>query len=44
MDWIHVCVLEFLIFNFVGSELAESAMGVADLLAWDKIACRQSNL
>jgi uncharacterized membrane protein YhdT len=39
MDWIHVCALEFLIFNFVGSELAESAIGVADLPAWDNIGC-----
>jgi hypothetical protein len=44
MEWVYLCAYELLIFNFVGSELAESAMGVADLLAWDKIACRQSNL
>jgi hypothetical protein len=36
--------LEFLIFNFVGSEMAETDGGVADLLAWDNIECCQCNL
>ncbi len=35
--------MEFLIFYFVGSELAESALGVADLPAWDNIECRECN-
>ncbi len=34
MDWVYVCASKYLIFNFVGSELAESALGVADLPAW----------
>jgi uncharacterized membrane protein YhdT len=44
MDWVYVCALEFLIFNFVGSEMAESALGVADLPAWDNIGCCECNL
>jgi hypothetical protein len=36
--------MEFLIFNFIGSELAETDGGVEDLPAWDNIARRQSNL
>ena len=24
MDWVYVCALEYLIFNFVGSEMAET--------------------
>ncbi len=30
-----------MIFNFVGSEMAETDGGVADLLAWDNIECCQ---
>jgi uncharacterized membrane protein YhdT len=44
MDWVYVCALEFLIFNFVGSELAETDRGVADLPAWDNIGCWECNL
>jgi hypothetical protein len=44
MDRVYVCALEFLIFNFVGSELAETDGGVADLPAWDNIGFCQSNL
>jgi hypothetical protein len=44
MDWVYVCALEFLIFKFVGSELAETDGGVADSPAWDYIECCQSNL
>ncbi len=43
MDWVFICALEFLIFNFVGSKLAETDGGVADLPVWDNIACRQCN-
>jgi hypothetical protein len=44
MDWVYVCALEFLIFNFVGMELAETDGGVADLPAWDNIGCCKCNL
>ncbi len=44
MDRVYVFALEFLIFNFVGSELAETDAGVADLHAWDNIGFCQSNL
>jgi hypothetical protein len=44
MDRVYVYALEFLIFSFVGSELVQSALGVADLPAWDNIECCQSNL
>jgi hypothetical protein len=44
MDWVYVYTLDFVIFSFVGSELAESALGVGDLAAWDNIVCCQSNL
>jgi hypothetical protein len=43
MDWLHLCALNYLIFNFVGSEMAETEGGVADLPAWDHIGCSQSN-
>ncbi len=43
MDRIYVCALEFLIFIFVGSELAETDGGVADLPVRDNIAYRQCN-
>ena len=33
-----------LIFSFIGSELAETDVGVADLPAWDNIGCRECNL
>jgi hypothetical protein len=36
MDYFYVCASKFLIFNFVGTELAETDGGVADLLAWDQ--------
>ncbi len=44
MDWVYVCALEFLIFNIVGSEMAETDGGVADLLAWDNIGCYECNI
>ncbi len=44
MDMVYVYALEFLIFNFVGSEMAESVGGVADLPAWDNIGCCVCNL
>jgi hypothetical protein len=44
MDRVFVYALEFLIFSFVGSELAETDGGVADLRAWDNIECCQSNV
>ncbi len=44
MDRVFVCALEFLIFNFVGSELAETDGGMADLRVWDNIGCWQCNL
>ncbi len=44
MDWVYVCASKYLIFNFVGSKMAESALGVADLPAWDNIGCREGNL
>ncbi len=28
MDWVYVCALEFLIFRFVGSGMAETDVGV----------------
>ncbi len=40
MDWVYVCALEYLIFNFVGSEMAETDGGVADLPAWDNMMLR----
>jgi hypothetical protein len=40
MDRVYVCASKFLIFNFVGSELAETDGVVADLRAWDNIGCR----
>ncbi len=36
--------IEILIFIFIGSEMAESALGVADLPAWDNIECCQCNI
>ncbi len=39
MNWVYVCASKYLIFNFVGSELAETDGGVADLPAWDNIEC-----
>jgi hypothetical protein len=44
MDYVYVCASKFLIFNFVGTELAENDGGVADLLAWDNIGCCVCNL
>ena len=44
MDRVFVYALEFLIFSFVGSELAETDGGVADLPASDNIGFCQSNL
>ena len=44
MGWVYVCALEFLVFIFIGSEMAESAMGVADLPAWDNIEYCECNL
>ncbi len=35
--------IEILIFMFIGSEMAESALGVADLPTWDSIGCRECN-
>jgi hypothetical protein len=35
--------IEILIFMFIGSEMAESALSVADLPAWDNIGCRECN-
>ncbi len=44
--WIgfYVCVSKYLIFNFVGSELAETDGGVADLPALDNIRCCECNI
>jgi hypothetical protein len=36
--------IEILIFMFIGSEMAESDGGVADLPAWDNIGCCVCNL
>jgi hypothetical protein len=44
MDRVYVYALEFLVFIFIGSEMAESAMGVADLPAWDNIEYCECNL
>jgi hypothetical protein len=44
MDYVYVCASKFLIFNFVGKELAETDGGVADLLAWDNIEYCECNL
>ncbi len=44
MESVYLCALEFLIFNFVGSELAETDGGVADLPARDNIECCECNL
>ncbi len=44
MDVVSVFALEFLIFNFVGSEMAETDGGVVDLPAWDNIGCYECNL
>jgi hypothetical protein len=44
MDRVYVYALEFLIFSFVGSELAETDGCVADLPARDNIGCCQCNL
>ncbi len=44
MDYVYVCASKFLIFNFVGSEMAETDGGVADMLAWDNIECCQCNI
>jgi hypothetical protein len=43
MDLVYVYALELLIFIYIGSEMAESALGVADLPAWDNIGCCQCN-
>jgi hypothetical protein len=44
MDMVYVCASKFLIFNFVGMELAETDVGVADLPAWDNIGCCECNV
>ena len=43
MDWVYVCASKYLIFNFIGSEMAETDGGVADLPALDNIGCSQCN-
>ncbi len=43
MDMVYEYALECLIFIFIGSEMAESDGGVADLPAWDNIGCSQCN-
>ncbi len=44
MDMVYDYALECLIFIFIGSELAETDGGVADLPAWDNIVCCECNL
>ncbi len=43
MDSVYVCASKYLIFNFIGTEMAETDAGVADLPAWDNIGCSECN-